>query len=185
MDHIQQENQYRIDVSQLTDDKLIRLDKTYQLEHIQTDEKLLADPNPNLHIINLSEFQKRFYQATGGGCSYLDWNHIVVAGGSVSNALNGSLKTKKSIETDCDLFIYGCDEDTARKVIDTTITNIIQYYDDLPGGKNDQLKHHRTKLYFEKLKQTKKPKTKTEFDDSDKSESNTDPDNKSENENNT
>lgn len=177
--HIEQENQYRNNIGQLTDDKLIRLDKTHNVERLPSNEKLLAPSNSKLNMINLSEFQKRFYQATGGGCSYLDWNHIVAAGGSVSNSLNGLLRNKKQMETDCDLFIYGCDESKAKEVIENTVNNIVQYYNDNSSFKKNlffKSKYGR-KLLASKAENAKKSKESesdsdsTSSTDSDKEES--------------
>ena len=79
-------------------------------------------------VVSLETFQKRFHACTGGvfqsfGAS--DWNNIVVAGGSVLHCLTPGTGNP-SPNSDVDLFIYGLDDNQARKKISDLFTTLSQ-----------------------------------------------------------
>lgn len=91
------------------------------------------------------QFTKRFALATKGTTSYLNWENIVVAGGSVSNALNNNLANDQ-LATDTDIFIHGCDQEKANITVTEIIREITNYFYQLnPKEKQSFLHYKRSK----------------------------------------
>lgn len=88
--------------------------------------KIIGQPKyPENPFIERKDFNKKFFNITGGLLSYLDWNNIVVCGGCISNTLNPMTSEKR--KTDVDLFIYNLDQEKALSKISEVIESIRQY----------------------------------------------------------
>jgi hypothetical protein len=133
----EKENQLRTDPSLIKDSDLIDL-RQYQQSRASVDREVhltkdqerwvLAKRTGKQGFVPCSQFSKRFALATNGATSYLNWDHIVVAGGAVSNALNPNLD-QGQLPTDTDLFLYGCDEEEANRLVTAIIHEVTDYFD--------------------------------------------------------
>ena len=89
---------------------------------------VVTDPFSANTVVDLNKFHERFHECTRGVFQSLaasDWNNIVVAGGSVLHCLTPGTGDP-SPNSDVDLFIYGLDENQARKKINDLFATLSQ-----------------------------------------------------------
>jgi hypothetical protein len=72
--------------------------------------------------INSDDFYKIFSEKTYDMLSYLSWDNVLMAGGSLTNIITGS----KEKLNDIDLFVYGLDLESAKNKINLVVTQIKQ-----------------------------------------------------------
>jgi len=83
-----------------------------------------SDVFVGLQCKSFQQFQSNFKAIEGGLLNNLNWNNLVVAGGSVLAALRG----ERGYSGDLDFFIYGLDEDQARTKIEEIVTTVTDNY---------------------------------------------------------
>ena len=114
---------------------LLRNFLTKEIEYDSTDNKIKSELTPNIVLTSSSEkqtvtdndFNMEFSKKTFDLLTYINWNNVAVAGGSIVNILTKS--TNKL--NDIDLFIYDLDLENAKLKIDHIINAIKQKASDL------------------------------------------------------
>lgn len=125
----QQENKLRKNYKLITDDALIKWDNVCNMNSINVDDENVIMKGDNKKFVEKQEFNKRFFNSTGGLLSYLNWDNIVVAGGCINNCINESVNIKKNI-SDTDIFLYGLTEEEGKNKIKDIINSVKSYCED-------------------------------------------------------
>lgn len=85
-------------------------------------ENIVLSGNKKREVISNDSFNKEFSKKTFDLLTYIHWDNVVVAGGSLVNIItNNSSKIN-----DIDMFIYGLDTDSAKLKVDHVINSIRQ-----------------------------------------------------------
>lgn len=111
-------------------DQMLQIIKTKDIEFVQNDfgDRIVLTGSAKLKAtISDNEFNMEFSKKTFDLLTYLNWDNIVVAGGSLVNIITKS--TEKL--NDVDLFVYGLDREQAKLKIDHVIMSIKQKATDM------------------------------------------------------
>lgn len=122
------EDNYRTNKDKITND-MINIVKTKDLEYLPSDlnGKIVLTGSKLKNTISNNDFNMEFSKKTFDLLTYLNWDNIVVAGGSLVNIVTKS--TEKL--NDVDVFVYGLDKEQAKLKIDHVITSIKQKATDM------------------------------------------------------
>lgn len=121
----ERENNLRQNVSEIKDTDLIHWKpELYDPSAVEVpnDEHVLV-PSEIKGFIARRDLNRRIQEFTGGLLNFIDWNNVVLAGGSVSNMINANCDPDKDL-VDLDLFIYGLDPEAARTKIYELVSDI-------------------------------------------------------------
>ncbi len=126
----EEENKLRQTPEKIDDESLIVWDvKEHNTKILVSDDKfVVAKSNAkstDTIFIESKDFNMKFYNLTGGMLSYINWENLVVAGGSVSNTINNECSTR--CVSDIDLFLYGLNESEGKAKIEEIINTVRLY----------------------------------------------------------
>lgn len=133
------ENARRQDYTKVTDEHLIKWDPAdYKSSDATIPEANILTPttfktSPN--FVEKHAFNRRFQLLSNGLLNYIDWDHVIVGGGAVSNAINKNVEIKTWTPNeemiDIDLFLYGLTPEAAK-------TKIAELIEDIQRAANDR-----------------------------------------------
>nr|QBK87241.1 MAG: hypothetical protein LCMAC201_01430 [Marseillevirus LCMAC201] len=140
------ENARRNDYTKITDNHLIEWDPTTQntFKSTTAPECILAKGAESTNFVSKHDFNRRVQLLSKGLLNYIDWNNVVVAGGCISNSINGEIKVPNTQTSDIDLFMYGLTEEEARDKIAELLQDIHRSVVDRFGGSTSILKNDYT-----------------------------------------
>ncbi len=120
------ENSRRNNYSKVTDQYLVKWDPSTQCTFIANTSPgcILAEGAGRTNFVSPHDFNRRFQLLSKGLLNYIGWNNVVVAGGCVSNAINGEVQVPNTQPSDVDVFLYGLTEVQAREKITELLKDI-------------------------------------------------------------
>ncbi len=138
------EDSVRATPSKITD-TLVKIIKTKDLEYIETSfgDKLVLSGSKKRDTISDYDFNMEFSKKTYDLLTYINWDNVVVAGGSIVNIVTNS----NAKLNDIDLFVYGLDKKTAKNKIDHVINAIKQKAADLKYETRVYMNNHVINIY--------------------------------------
>jgi hypothetical protein len=106
----------------LIDNNLIKSIKIKNLDYVSNNfgDNLVLTGSKNKQLILDDEFNMEFSKKTFDLLTYINWNNVVIAGGSIINIITKSADKLNDI----DLFVYGLDKENAKKKVDHIINAI-------------------------------------------------------------
>ncbi len=126
-------------------DNLLFVVKTKQLEYTKANfgDKIVLTGSKTRETISDEVFNMEFSRKTYDLLTYLNWDNVVVAGGSIVNII-----TKSGAKlNDIDLFVYGLDKANARLKIDHIINAIKEKANDLKYETRVYMNNHVINIY--------------------------------------
>ncbi len=144
------EDEIRTNPSSITD-QLIQSVNLTQLEYSNGNfgDKIVLTGSNQKETIQDENFNMEFSRKTFDLLTYVNWDNVVIAGGSLVNIITKS--TEKI--SDVDMFVYGLDVKNAKKKIDHIINSIKQKSLDMGFETRVYMNKHVINLYiFDKKK---------------------------------
>ena len=106
--------------------KIISIDDLKYIDH-NFGNKIVLTGTKSKNLIDKENFNMEFSKKTFDLLTYINWDNIIVAGGSIVNILT---KCNEKLN-DIDLFVYGLDKEKAKNKIDHVINCIKQKANDM------------------------------------------------------